>query len=405
MAIRQRSAPPAAASTPGADASPNEQRHEASQAGTRQPARKPRYLMISSEVRRDLQQPISYFRKLEVIHLYRSAPWNDMRDEDFNRHTRRFRWPWDLYRTISRAKPDIIQGPDPLSLLMLPFLLTALVYLWLHPHVKLVTLSLEPIPLHKKYHWLIVPPYWAILALWFRRASVIFWLDTRSRDNMLRYSAPRDRLVYMLYGCWGTDVERFNPEGPTVSIDTEDPVVLFAGRITPEKGLDYLFDAIKIVRDRQIGVHLALCGAGPQEGELRQKAERLGLTEHVTWFGNIKQAELDRYMRAGDIFVLPSVTTRLWIQQLSTAAWHAMASGLPVIATQTGCLDEFTPKEAGVLVPQRDAQALAEAIAELVVNKEKRAAMSAGARAYAENRFDDRKNVVKAEEEILRWCR
>ncbi|MCC7371771.1 MAG: glycosyltransferase [Chloroflexi bacterium] len=384
---------------------PSTQPTQGAAAPERRPIRKPRYLMISSEVRRDLQQPLTYFKNLEIIHLYRSAPWNDMRDEDFNKRTIRFQWPWDLYWTISRAKPDIIQGPDPLSILMLPFLVTALVYLWLHPKVKLVTLSLEPIPLHKKYHWLVVPPYWAILALWWRRASVIFWLDTKSRDNMIRYSAPKHRLVYMLYGCWGIDVERFRPEGQAVPIATTDPVVLFAGRITPEKGLDYLFDAIRMVRDRGLGVHLALCGAGPQEQELRDKAERLGITKHVTWFGNIKHADLDRYMRAADIFALPSTTTKLWIQQLSTAAWHAMASGLPVIATQTGCLDEFTPPEAGILVPERNAQALADAIADLVSNTEKREAMSKGARAYAETRFDDRKNVATAEEAILRWCR
>src|SRR5690606_31083696 len=131
----------------------------------------------------------------------------------------------------------------------------------------------------------------------------------------------------------------------------------------------------------------------------------LGLAPHITWFGNIKHADLDRYMRAGDIFVLPSITTKLWIQQLSTAAWHAMASGLPVIATRTGCLDEFTPPEAGVLVPERNAVALANAISDLVTNVPKRVQMSAGARAYAEHRFNDRQNVAIAEEAILRWCK
>jgi glycosyltransferase involved in cell wall biosynthesis len=360
--------------------------------------------MISSEVRRDLQQPLEYFQRLQIFHLYRTAPWNDMRDEDFNEHTVRFRWPFELYSALKRVKPDIIQGPEPLSLLMLPFLVTTLIYLWLNPKVKLVTLSLEPIPLDKKYHQVVVPFFRLILALWFRRASIIFWLDTRSRDNLLRYGAPRGRLMHMLYGCWGIDIERFRPEGPKAPVPTDEPVLLYAGRLSLAKGLDYLLDAVRMVRDRGIGVHLAIAGGGPDEGKLRQQAERLGLTPHITWFGNIKHVELDRYMRAGDIFALPSVSTKLWVQQLSTAAWHAMASGLPVIATRTGCLDEFTPPEAGVLVPERDARALADAIADLVTDEEKRRALAAGARAYAERRFDDRKNVVAAQEAKLRWC-
>ena len=56
-----------------------------------------------------------------------------MRDEDFDERTRRYWWPWDLYRALTRVRPDIIQGPEPLSLLMLPFLVTTLIYLWRNP--------------------------------------------------------------------------------------------------------------------------------------------------------------------------------------------------------------------------------------------------------------------------------
>src|SRR6266496_4848217 len=131
--------------------------------------------MISSEIRRDLQGPLAYFQKLDIYHFYRSAPWNDMKAFEFNSRTIKFSLPFDLFWKLRQVNPDIVQGPEPLSLLMLPYLFATLVYLWLHPAVKLVTLSLEPIPLEKKYHPVIVPLFRLILRWWFQRASVVFW--------------------------------------------------------------------------------------------------------------------------------------------------------------------------------------------------------------------------------------
>jgi glycosyltransferase involved in cell wall biosynthesis len=104
------------------------------------------------------------------------------------------------------------------------------------------------------------------------------------------------------------------------------------------------------------------------------------------------------------MLVLPSITTKLWVQQLSMTAWQAMGCGLPVISTQTGCMDEFTPPETGVLVPERDATALADAIQALLDDPVRRAAMGNAARAYALERFDAHRNVLVAERTILERC-
>src|SRR5262245_46106342 len=122
-----------------------------------------RYAMISSEIRRVLQGPLEYFQRLDIYHFYRSAPWNDMKAMDFNQRTIKFKLPFGLFWKLYRTKPDIVQGPEPLSLLMLPYLFATLIYLWLHPAVRLVTLSLEPIPLEKKYHPLVMPLFRRVL--------------------------------------------------------------------------------------------------------------------------------------------------------------------------------------------------------------------------------------------------
>jgi glycosyltransferase involved in cell wall biosynthesis len=363
-----------------------------------------RYAMISSEIRRDLQGPLSHFRDLDIHHLYRSAPWNDMKESEFDQRTVRFTLPSDLFVRLHHLKPEIVQGPEPLSLLMLPYLFATLIYLWLHPAVRLVTLSLEPIPLASKYHPVVVPLFRLILKWWFRRATVIFWFDSGSQRNLLANGADPAKMVNLIYGSWGIDPEEFTPAGPAVPVPTSDPVILYVGRLNSVKGVTYLVEAFKLLVDRGVKAHLAVVGDGPEETPLRTQVRELGLDERVTWFGGVKNADLPPYMRAAEFLVLPSISTKLWVQQLSITAWQAMGCGLPVIATQTGCMDEFTPPEVGVLVPERDPAALADAMAELLGDPSKRQRMSLAARQYALQRFEARRNVELAERTILRWC-
>ncbi len=366
-------------------------------------SRRYRYAMISSEIRRDLQAPLRQFQRLDIYHFYRSAPWNDMKNEEFD-GTVRFRLPFDLYSKLRRARPDIIQGPEPLSLLMLPYLLATLLYLWRHPRVRLVTLSLEPIPLEEKYNALIARFYRPILRWWFGRATVIFWFDSASYRNLRANGAPADKLVEMIYGSWGIDVSEFTPEGPAVAIPTDDPVVLYVGRLSRVKGVDYLLHAYDLLVRRGVGCRLAIVGDGPERANLESLARRLGIDDRVTWFGAVKNADMPPYMRAAKMLVLPSITSRLWVQQLSITAWQAMGCGLPVIATDTGCMAEFTPPEAGILTPERDPAALAEAIAALLLDPDRQQSMARAARAYAVRRFDISRNVQTAEQTILDWC-
>lgn len=363
-----------------------------------------RYAMISSEIRRDLQGPLADFRKLDIYHFYRSAPWNDMKEAEFDARTIQFRLPFDLFWKLQAAKPDIVQGPEPLSLLMLPYLFATLVYLWLHPEVKLVTLSLEPIPLERKYYPIIVPLFRLILRSWFRRASVIFWFDSGSQRNLLVNGADPGKMVNIIYGSWGIDPDEFTPIGPSVEVPTTDPVILYVGRLSYVKGVTYLIDAFKQVLDRGIKAHLVIVGDGPERAKLEAQARELGLERHMTWFGTVKNADLPPYMRAAQFLVLPSITTKLWVQQLSITAWQAMGCGLPVISTQTGCMDEFTPPEVGILVPERDPASLSSAMAELLNDTTRRQQISQAARAYALERFHARKNVERAEQTILEWC-
>lgn len=363
-----------------------------------------KYVMVSSEIRRDLEQPLTHFHALQIHHLYNRAPWKDMRAGDFGPRTARFLTPLGLYLALRRVRPDIVQGPEPLSLLMFPYLLAVYLYLLLNPATKLVTLSLEPIPLDKKYHPLLVPMFQTVLRRWFRRASVIFWFDQGSYENLLRYGAPPETLVNQLYGSWGVDLETFTPDGGRALVQGEKPTVLYVGRLAKVKGVSYLIEAFKHLRAGGTAAKLAIVGDGPEREALEAEAKATGLGEDITFYGRVKNADLPPYLRAADLFALPSISSKLWVQQLSMTAWQAMACGLPVVATDTGQMREFTPPEAGILVPERDAQALAAALKLLLVDPVKRAQMRKAALNYANERFDTVKNVARAEATILSRC-
>lgn len=362
-----------------------------------------KYVMISSEVRRDLEQPLTYFDRLEIHHLYNRAPWKDMKQGDFGERTRRFFTPLSLYWHLHKIRPDIIQGPEPLSLLMYPFLVAVYIYLLFHPKTKLVTLSLEPIPLDKKYHPLLVPMFQVVLTRWFKRASVIFWFDRGSYENLLRYGAPEETLVNQLYGSWGVDLANFKLDGDQAFSNSE-PTILYVGRLANVKGVTHLLEAFKRLRERGHVAKLAIVGDGAEREALEQQAKDSGFANDITFYGLIKNADLPPYMRAADIFALPSITSKLWVQQLSMTAWQAMACGLPVVTTDTGQMREFTPEGTGFLVPERDPDALADALISLVDDANQRQAMSQAAQAYAHDRFDTVKNVARAEETILQRC-
>jgi glycosyltransferase involved in cell wall biosynthesis len=242
-----------------------------------------------------------------------------------------------------------------------------------------------------------------VLTRWFKRASVIFWFDRGSYENLLRYGAPEDTLVNQLYGSWGVDLANFNPDGAKAFTNSE-PTILYVGRLAKVKGVTYLIDAFKRLRERGQVAKLAIVGDGAERDALEQQAKDSGFAQDITFYGLIKNADLPPYMRAADIFALPSITSKLWVQQLSMTAWQAMACGLPVVTTDTGQMREFTPEGTGFLVPEHDADALADALGDLVADDSKRQTMRQAAIEYAHDRFDTVKNVARAEHTILVRC-
>ena len=129
-------------------------------------------------------------------------------------------------------------------------------------------------------------------------------------------------------GRWdrGVDLKRFDPAMRIEGLFQGEFNVLYAGRLTSEKGIDLLADAFLAARRQEPRLHLVLAGGGPEEGALRA---RLG--EHATFLGWLSGDELPRAYASADAFLFASQT-----DTFGQVVLEAQASGLPVAAVAVG---------------------------------------------------------------------
>jgi glycosyltransferase involved in cell wall biosynthesis/predicted metal-dependent phosphoesterase TrpH len=167
-------------------------------------------------------------------------------------------------------------------------------------------------------------------------------------------------------GRWdrGVDVSRFDPNqrvdglyGPAGRVN-----VLYAGRLTSEKGVDLLADAFLAARRRDERLHLVLAGGGPEEDALGDK-----LGEHATFLGWLEGEGLAQAYASADMFLFASRT-----DTFGNVILEAQASGIPVVAVAEG--GPLTLIRDGVdgLLREADAEALGTAVAELAAAPQRR---------------------------------
>jgi glycosyltransferase involved in cell wall biosynthesis len=141
-------------------------------------------------------------------------------------------------------------------------------------------------------------------------------------------------------------------------------VLLFVGRLEPQKGIHELLDAFEQLRARLPRAMLALVGDGVSSGDVRARA---GQWEPgaVRQLGALAPGEVAAWMGACDILTLPS-----WAEGTPNVVLEALASGRPVVATRVGGIpDVVDDGRAGILVPARDASALGAALHDALVRR------------------------------------
>jgi glycosyltransferase involved in cell wall biosynthesis len=179
------------------------------------------------------------------------------------------------------------------------------------------------------------------------------------------YGVPRDRLYRVPVGI---DLQDWQTTPPATA--KRDPwTVLCVARQYPRKRVPDLVDAFRQVVDRLPQAKLVIIGDGPDHGLVHQRVAANGLENSVQVLGALpSQAAVQDWYQRSSIFCLPTVQEGFGIVFL-----EAMAQGLPIISTQATAIPEVVPhRQAGILVPPRDASALADALVELLTHAELR---------------------------------
>ena len=133
-------------------------------------------------------------------------------------------------------------------------------------------------------------------------------------------------------------------------------ILVCVSRLSHEKGIDVLVDAMAKVDDPS--VRLYVIGDGVERGALSARARSAGIEDRIHFARILPHDEIPRWLAAADVAVLPSRT-----EGMPNAVLEALACGRPVVATAVGGTRELIESPAlGILVPPGDADALAQAL-------------------------------------------
>lgn len=185
----------------------------------------------------------------------------------------------------------------------------------------------------------------------------------------------------------GVDMDVFKPKKPNSRLvkkyKLSNFTLLYAGRITEEKGVMYLCEAAKLLKDDGVKFHLLIAGDGPLRSQLENYVGTARMHKQVISLGWIDQAMLNEFYSVADVFVGPSLN-----EAQGLVFVESLASGTPVIASKVGgIVDIVKDGKDGYLVPPGSSRALYERIHELYSDPDLLSDFTAHARKSAVDRF------------------
>jgi glycosyltransferase involved in cell wall biosynthesis len=215
------------------------------------------------------------------------------------------------------------------------------------------------------------------LGAFYRAPSLVLSPSPAADRSLLALGVEPDRL-----GRWerGVDVSRFDPDKAARGEYPGEVKVLYAGRLTREKGVDLLAESFLRARRSDPRLHLLLAGGGPEESELRA---RLG--EHATFLGWLEGDDLARAYASADVFLFCSTT-----DTYGQVVLEAGASGLPVIAVAEGGPASLVENRHTGMLCQADADHIAGTVLQLASSPLLRRHLGASAARAARSRSWER---------------
>ncbi len=199
------------------------------------------------------------------------------------------------------------------------------------------------------------------------------------RSQAMAFSDERDWTKLHIVHC-GIDPLRY--QGKTTARSGNQ--LLFVGRLAGVKGVPLLLGALPELAGDFPDLRLVLIGDGPDRAELEHRAERLGISEMVTFAGYKSQTEVAKALMESDALVLPS-----FAEGVPVVLMEAMAAGLPVISTRIAGIPELVEDGvSGLLTPPGDGLSLSSALRQILTDANLRNDMGLAGHAKVVREFD-----------------
>jgi glycosyltransferase involved in cell wall biosynthesis len=214
----------------------------------------------------------------------------------------------------------------------------------------------------------------------------IIALTELERSDYVKFGIDDGRKITVIYQGLELEKETLDRENifnlkSVFNIQPEDLVIGMVGRLEPVKGSMFFIEAAPLIAKRFPATKFLVAGEGSLRNEMEERARKLGISDRVIFAG--WREDVPDMISIMDVVVQPSLNEAVGI-----ALVEAQAQGVAVVATNVGGIPEaVVDGRTGILVPPSDAEALAEAVMELLSDGTKRAGMGAAGRAWVQDKF------------------
>jgi phosphatidyl-myo-inositol dimannoside synthase len=241
--------------------------------------------------------------------------------------------------------------------------------------------------------WSMLPVARSVLRRIGDHTDVVTYVSRYTRSRFASAFGPAASLEYLPPG---VNTDRFRPD-PPARAELRDryrlgerPTVVCLSRLVPRKGQDMLIKALPSIRQRVEGAALVVVGGGPYLDALRKLAKDCEVADHVTFTGGVPAGELAAHHALADVFAMPCRTrgAGMDVEGLGIVFLEASATGVPVIAGESGGAPEAVQhNKTGLVVDGRSVSQVADAVAELLSDRDRAAAMGAAGRKWVTSRW------------------
>lgn len=353
--------------------------------------KKPILAMVSDDIRRDLHAALKYFTKVKVVHFYRLARYLDMSKSEYQ-NSRKYKNAVDLYQQLVSLKPDIIQGPEPYASRSAFFNSLAILKYQQKYQTPFFFPMFENVKAENKFGSCLGRFMKWYLGKYANKAKAVIALNCGAEKNLHEAGIKSAKIKRLLWGTWGIDEEEFYPKK---SLKSKEPLILFVGKIEPQKGVYSLIRAFRLLKKKIPHLKLQFVGFGSLVGKISQEPQ-------VEYVGVVKNKDIPPYFQRAWLTASPSIATKIWEEQVGMVNIQAIASGTPVVSTHSGAIPEYIPNnKAGILVGENDYQELAKAMAKLITNHKLREKLAQSGLEFAKKHYRIRDNIKKAQDFVL----